>query len=353
MSPVSQTPQHSSANEAPLTKGVSVAMACYNGQKYLPEMLDSILSQTVLPAEIVCSDDCSTDNTVAILERYAANSPVPIRILRQAENRGYRENFYRAFEACTSEYVAYCDQDDFWLPNKLEMAVTTLARKGAAMFLHTSILTDENLVDTGQIFRPRSKPEHYAFPFAAARTHGAGHQMVFSRTTRDMVLELGRDLEFQRLQLSKLLDDMLLFAASLVGSIWVTTEALVKFRRHGNTVSRREKSAPASGLTDRVSRRASSAEKQLRLANDACQAFAQCQFVAATDPSASKKACLAFRDLARARADFFQRPSVIGRCLQFPAVGYNTLKVRMDWRELVRDAAALFVPPTSIEARSA
>lgn len=99
-------------------KRVSVAMATYNGEKYLKEQLDSLYSQTVVPDEIVVCDDCSNDRTIDILEEYHQKKGLKYYI--NSSNLGVNKNFEKAIRLCTSDYVAICDQDDIWFPKKIE-----------------------------------------------------------------------------------------------------------------------------------------------------------------------------------------------------------------------------------------
>ncbi|MDP3467746.1 MAG: glycosyltransferase [Daejeonella sp.] len=100
---------------------ISVAMATYNGGLYLEEQLDSILSQTLRPAEIIICDDQSTDNTPEILENYRNRGLLNYYI--NEERLGFIGNFKRAVSLCNpGNYIALSDQDDIWLPTKLSLA---------------------------------------------------------------------------------------------------------------------------------------------------------------------------------------------------------------------------------------
>lgn len=103
-------------------------MATYNGAKYLPEQIDSILSQTIQDIEIVISDDCSTDNSWSVLEKYAAQDS-RIKIFRNKTNLGFKKNFENVIGFTSGEYVALCDQDDIWEPNHLEVLLDNLSNK--------------------------------------------------------------------------------------------------------------------------------------------------------------------------------------------------------------------------------
>ena len=106
-------------------KTVSVVMCTYNGAKYLREQLDSIISQTYPIYELIIQDDCSTDGTVAIIKEYIENYSF-IKLYVNEHNLGFNQNFKSAAMKATGDYVAISDQDDVWLPNKLEKQVETI-----------------------------------------------------------------------------------------------------------------------------------------------------------------------------------------------------------------------------------
>ena len=105
------------------SKTISVAMCTYNGEKYLREQLESIALQTRLPAELVICDDRSTDSTSEIIRNFADSAPFPVRFNLNPVNlggatKGITKNFEQASRLCTGDLIAFCDQDDVWLPKK-------------------------------------------------------------------------------------------------------------------------------------------------------------------------------------------------------------------------------------------
>jgi len=100
-------------------RSISIALCTYNGALYIEEQLASIFRQTLRPLEIVVVDDCSTDATVRILRRIKKESEIPIRLYVNRRNVGVIGNFEKAVGLCRGDYVALCDQDDVWLPEKL------------------------------------------------------------------------------------------------------------------------------------------------------------------------------------------------------------------------------------------
>jgi glycosyltransferase involved in cell wall biosynthesis len=96
----------------------SIVLASYQGERFIGEQLDSILPQLAPEDEIVVSDDVSTDRTIEVIAR---RGDVRIRVLANEVRVGYVANFQRAIEGCRGDTVYFCDQDDIWLPNKVEM----------------------------------------------------------------------------------------------------------------------------------------------------------------------------------------------------------------------------------------
>lgn len=130
---------------------LSVALCTYNGSKYLRKQLDSILSQTYAPDEIIIVDDCSTDNTRNILSEYAlANSK--IKIYFNEKNLGSNLTFRKAIYLAQGDFIALCDQDDIWFNNKLEiqmfeiMQVNDPYSKPLLHFHDLRLMSDDEIV---------------------------------------------------------------------------------------------------------------------------------------------------------------------------------------------------------------
>lgn len=124
---------------------LSVALCTYQGERYLTEQLASIAAQTRPPDELVVGDDGSTDATVAMLQRFAADASYPVMILaRDPSGRlGAGGNFSRTLAACRGEVVALADQDDVWHPTKLAELERALAGAPTAQLA----FSDADLID--------------------------------------------------------------------------------------------------------------------------------------------------------------------------------------------------------------
>lgn len=136
--------------DAPPT--VSVVLATYQGGRFLADQLASILAQTVLPDQIVVSDDGSTDDTLAIVERYRRQSPPTVTwtVVSRNGSDGPAGNFAHGVSLATSVLVALCDQDDRWRENKIEVLRDILFGNARLMMVHSDAdLIDEDGVPLG------------------------------------------------------------------------------------------------------------------------------------------------------------------------------------------------------------
>ena len=105
---------------------ISVVMSTYNGKSFIKKQLDSILNQTVIPDEVIICDDCSSDDTVDIISNYiTVNNLNTWTLSVNKKNLGYKANFYQGILKSKGDYVFFSDQDDVWLPNKIELMMQT------------------------------------------------------------------------------------------------------------------------------------------------------------------------------------------------------------------------------------
>jgi glycosyltransferase involved in cell wall biosynthesis len=123
----------------------SVVMATYNGERFIREQLESLAAQALPPRELVVGDDGSTDRTLAIIDEFAARAPFPVRVQRNGRRLGPSENFLHAARRCAGEWIAFCDQDDVWLPQKLKrMAEIVDANPKIVLAAHRATIIDEH-----------------------------------------------------------------------------------------------------------------------------------------------------------------------------------------------------------------
>lgn len=100
---------------------VSVVMGTYNGAKYIKEQLKSLLQQTMQPDQVIISDDCSTDDTVVIVDKFIKENKLNNwKITINKKNKGWKKNFYDALCMASGDIIFMCDQDDIWIKDKIE-----------------------------------------------------------------------------------------------------------------------------------------------------------------------------------------------------------------------------------------
>ena len=116
---------------------VSVCMATRNGAKYIREQLDSILVQLDATDEIIISDDASTDDTVSVIESYNDSR---LKLFKNKSSAGISKNFEISLSVSNGEFIFLADQDDVWMPNKVDVMKKSLAR-------HDLVVSDCLLVD--------------------------------------------------------------------------------------------------------------------------------------------------------------------------------------------------------------
>jgi hypothetical protein len=126
---------------------VSILCLTYNHADFVAAALDSFLAQvTSFEFDIVVSDDCSSDGTLAVLERYHARLGNRIQILRSPVNLGVSRNFRRALKVCRGKYIALCEGDDFWRgQSKLQIQVDFLeVHTDFVMTYHDATIVDSS-----------------------------------------------------------------------------------------------------------------------------------------------------------------------------------------------------------------
>lgn len=213
---------------------VSVALCTYNGAAFLDSQLRSIRAQTVPPAEIVVSDDASTDTTLAVADTALAGFP-HARILRNAVALGVVRNFEQAVTATDGDLIALCDQDDLWLPEKLERMTARFADDPSLLFLHTDArLIDglgrpagPTLFESLEVSRADRDGVHAgdAFRIYLRRNLATGATVVFRRSLLDAALPFPEEWVH---------DEWLAIIAAALSGADLLEEPLTEYRRHGS-----------------------------------------------------------------------------------------------------------------------
>ena len=211
---------------------VSVALATYNGERFLHEQLRSLANQSVLPAELVVCDDQSQDGTPRIVAQFARTAPFPVSFHRNDERLHFGENFIRAALRCKGRYVSFCDQDDIWLPQKIEKSLEALERSSALLCAHATLLIDEG---GRQIDVPSSSRVDSVLngndldPWDVF----AGFTCTFDRHLLEMIPASQRPIDLIFPDRKSAHDRWVYFLASSFGHVVYIGEPLALYRQHG------------------------------------------------------------------------------------------------------------------------
>lgn len=137
-------------------ESISVVVATYQGERYIKEQFTSIVHQELPPNEIIVSDDSSRDRTIEIIN--SIGSPVPVVVTMNSQEKGYNGNFINGCQHARSDWVAFADQDDYWLPNKTRVLVDYMRRfPSAHLLIHDLDICDIEMRSTGDTKLSRMK----------------------------------------------------------------------------------------------------------------------------------------------------------------------------------------------------
>jgi len=212
-------------------------MATFNGAAYLGQQLADVAAQTSLPSELVVCDDGSSDDTLIILERFAASAPFPVRIHRNSERLGYRANFLKCASLCQSDLVAFCDQDDRWLPTKLAAMLACFDDPDVLLAFHGAEIIGEDERPLGRLPQ-RPRPTGKSPPLSGSPwTFALGFTQVFRRWLCDCDRWWPLSVDQYRADEPLAHDQWYFFLASVLGTIVNVETPLVRYRQHERTCS--------------------------------------------------------------------------------------------------------------------
>lgn len=204
---------------------IAVLLSTYNGEKYLKEQIDSILSQSHKDLILYIRDDGSSDNTKNILKNYALkDSRITIDF---SQNIGYTRSFFEMLKVVEADAYAFCDQDDSWMIDKLEIANRSLEQTR----IPTLWFSNANICDGNLSYVSKGSKEHLlSFSNSLFMNVTQGMTMVINRYARDQIIKsLPQNIMYHDWWFYKV--------SSAFGNIVFEERVLVNYRRHGNNAS--------------------------------------------------------------------------------------------------------------------
>lgn len=212
----------------------SVALCTYNGEKFLGQQIDSILNQTVAVDEIVVCDDGSTDQTIPILNQYLAKYPDIFKIYRNEKNLRSVKNFEKAISLCSNDVIFLSDQDDLWLPEKVESYlhyfsrhphVNVLCSNGYGIDENNEVLDVIAVWDLPKLIEEKEGSFDYFATLAFMSNFATGAAMAIRKNFLPEVIPFPIIKDFHH-------DEWIALVAAEKGKFGFLHEKLFKYREH-------------------------------------------------------------------------------------------------------------------------
>ena len=221
--------------------GIDICLATYNGEKYICEQIDSILSQTYSNWHLYIRDDGSTDKTVEILNKYYLSYPEKISIISDnLGNLGFIQNFNEILKCTTSDYIAFCDQDDVWYNQKLQTFIDFINKNNSIKSSPSLIYSDYTIFEKNidylkSFYKSKAGKEGLIqnsnlIP-SIIRSSILGCTIIINNSLKELCgkipleYKLGHDIYF-------------LNCANIFGEVYFLPEILLKHRVHDSNTSK-------------------------------------------------------------------------------------------------------------------
>lgn len=215
---------------------VDILLATYNGEKYIQEQIKSLLEQTYQDIRILIRDDGSTDRTIDIINELATKNPDVIKLIQDnKELHNPTANFFELCKHSTSDYIMFCDQDDYWFPNKVERSLEEI-KKAEASCPDMPILAYGNYIISNKDLEPlgedkslvRKKTEWLSLNHLLVQSCVTGCLCIINKPLKDLMGEYNEGILMH--------DWWLSLIAAAVGKVIHFDDELMYYRQHEENV---------------------------------------------------------------------------------------------------------------------
>lgn len=219
-------------------KSVAILMATYNGEKYIVEQIESIVEQTFNDWTLYIRDDGSSDRTLDIIQKYAEQHHSIVLIKDNVSRKGASENFFLLLRIIESKYYMFSDQDDIWLPHKVESAYYQI-QKLESDNINIPIVVGSDLKVVDALLKPISASFWkyckikvsllHDFKYVAVCNGLAGCTMIFNSKVKELIIPY--------LPTHSMHDYFIILAVAAKGGIIeYMNETPILYRQHTNNV---------------------------------------------------------------------------------------------------------------------
>ena len=212
---------------------IAVAMSTYNGELYIKEQIDSILEQKYVKVDLFIRDDGSKDKTLEILEAYAKKRN-NIHVIK-GENLGVGNSFMELLYSigCEYEYYSFADQDDVWLPDKLNQGIDKIKdHNKPCLYVSNQILVDKELNKLKMRF---AVPPGISYKQILCQNKVSGCTMVWNKRMQELLVTNYRRPSKDLLK-NRIHDVWVAMVASVAGKIVYDENSFILYRQHENNV---------------------------------------------------------------------------------------------------------------------
>lgn len=215
---------------------IAILLATYNGEQYLSEQLNSLVTQTFQKFICYIHDDGSSDNTQAIIDKYVSGYPNKFVIVSGNSTGSAKNNFMFLLSKVNEAYIMFCDQDDVWLDNKIETTYCAMKRmekkyKAVPIMIFSDLrVVDEKLNMISDSYLTYTARTYYMDNYKKLIIQNvvAGCTMMINAKLRE------RALEIEDLSNIYMHDWWMALIASVSGKLYYINEALILYRQHRN-----------------------------------------------------------------------------------------------------------------------
>ena len=215
---------------------VDILLATYNGEKYIQEQIESLLEQTYKDIKILIRDDGSTDRTVDIIKELEISNSEIIKLIQDdKELHNPTANFFELCKHSTSDYIMFCDQDDYWFPDKVERSLKEI-KKAESNYPGLPILAYGNYIIANKDLEPigvdqslvRKQTQWLTINHLLVQSCVTGCLCIINKALKDLMGEYSKDILMHDWWLSQL--------AAATGKVIHFDDEVMYYRQHEENV---------------------------------------------------------------------------------------------------------------------
>lgn len=219
---------------------ISVAMATYNGEKYIKDQLESILEQLNDQDEIILSDDGSSDKTIDIVKSL---NDKRIKII-EGPKKGVIKNFENAISNCSGKYIFLSDQDDVWEKNKVQRILEIFEKEKCNLIVHNASIVDNTMKEVPPFTTFEWRKSKKGIFKNIYKNSYIGCCMAFEPVLLNKIIPIPNDIEMH--------DQWIGLISEKYGKSYFLDEKLIKYRRHDSNVSQMKHNSIGKMIKSRI-----------------------------------------------------------------------------------------------------